>query len=79
MGGRGQPGDLAAPVVAHQVEGLGAQSAGEIEDVGNQAGRCIGRDVARAHTRRVATLVGSDGVEPGRREARREYVPPREP
>ena len=78
MGGRGQPGDLAAPVVAHQVEGLGAQSAGEIEDVGNEPGRCIGSDVARAHTGRVATLVGSDGVEPGRRE-RREHVPPREP
>ena len=73
-GGR-QPRDLPAPVVADEVEAVGAEDVGEVEHVGDEAVDAVRIDLGRTHARRVAALVRGDGVEAGGPE-RRDAVAP---
>ncbi len=64
---RDHPGDLAAPVVAHEMEGPGAVAVRrrEVEHVGDEAIDAISREARRrigAHAGGVAALVGGYGA-----------------
>ena len=61
--------------MADEVEAVGAEDVGEVEDVGDEAVDAVRLDLGRTHTRRVAALVRRDGVEPGGAERRHAVAP----
>ena len=65
---RHDPGQHAAPVVAHQVEGLHLHGVGERQDVAHEVLGGVVADLGRAGAAAVAALVGRDGAVPGTAE-----------
>ena len=72
---RHDPGQHAAPVVAHQVEGLHLHAVGERQDVAHEVLGRVVTDLGRAGAGAVAPLVGRHGPVPGPAE-RRQLVAP---
>ena len=68
---RGVPGHEAAPVVADEVEPVGAERVGEAHDVGDEVVDAVLVEIARPRVACVPALVGGHGAVSGARRASR--------
>jgi len=71
LAGGGDPAEHAAPVVAHQVEGLHLERLGQGQDVGHQVVHGVGRDRPGPGAGRIPALVRGDDLPAARVHAGR--------